>query len=258
MSYILDALKKLEHEKNRKARGNGMSSITGELFNNDQQRGEGKGAGKIVLITFFVSLVTCGATWLFLNPDKHTLKTTSASNTTASKATPPSQPQPSPAAAPSQQPQATAPAQAPTPSVQPVSLPTIQSTPTAQTFAATPSASAIKQRPVTAKTSASVQNTEEAAALITAQELRKRIKDQKIPAAPTMAPPADIKLSGIAWQDDHRARRAVINGFLVQEGGTVSGARITEILQDRVRFSQSGSVFELSLSASSGISAAGK
>jgi general secretion pathway protein B len=95
------------------------------------------------------------------------------------------------------------------------------------------------------------QSTEDAASRITVQELNKRMKSPKA-SAPTMAPPADIKLSGIAWQDEHRARRAVVNGFLVQEGATISGAKITEILQDRVRFSQSGSVFELSLSASGG------
>ena len=74
---------------------------------------------------------------------------------------------------------------------------------------------------------------------------------------PTIAAPADIKLSGIAWQEDRRARRAVVNGFLMQEGGVVLGARITDIFQDRVRFSLSGSVFEIPLS-SSGIPSAGK
>ena len=89
------------------------------------------------------------------------------------------------------------------------------------------------------------------------QELKKRMKEHKSPAAPVMSAPADIKLSGIAWQDEHRARRAVINGFLMQEGGIVHGARVTEILQDRVRFSQSGSTFEISLAASPGVPPAG-
>jgi general secretion pathway protein B len=64
-------------------------------------------------------------------------------------------------------------------------------------------------------------------------------------------------LSGIAWQEERRARRAVVNGFLMQEGGVVSGAKITDIFQDRVRFSQSGKSFEIPL-IPSGPSAAGK
>jgi general secretion pathway protein B len=67
------------------------------------------------------------------------------------------------------------------------------------------------------------------------------------PAATEAGVSADIRISGIAWQDERTARRAVVNGFLMKEGGVVAGARIVEILQDRVRFSQSGRDFELSL-----------
>ena len=63
----------------------------------------------------------------------------------------------------------------------------------------------------------------------------------------SMPAPADIKVSGIAWQDERNARRAVVNGFLLHEGSVVSGAKITEIRQDRVRFSQGGRTFEVSL-----------
>jgi general secretion pathway protein B len=93
------------------------------------------------------------------------------------------------------------------------------------------------------------------------QQLRARItKDrpgQKMQADQMVAAPADIMLSGIAWQDDRRARRAVVNGFLMQEGGVVSGARITEIFQDRVRFTLAGKYFEIPLT-SAGFPAAGK
>jgi general secretion pathway protein B len=100
---------------------------------------------------------------------------------------------------------------------------------------------------------------------LTKRELRRRPAGRKRPAPPTeqatVAPstpaPADIKLSGIAWQEERRARRAVVNGFLMQEGGIVSGARITEISADRVRFSQSGKTFEVPLTAS-GVPATGK
>ena len=36
MSYILDALKKIEHEKAKKNRGAGMTSISGELFKDER------------------------------------------------------------------------------------------------------------------------------------------------------------------------------------------------------------------------------
>lgn len=70
------------------------------------------------------------------------------------------------------------------------------------------------------------------------------------PIVPTIPSPSDIRVSGIAWQDEQGARRAVVNGFLMQEGGSVSGAKITEIFRDRVRFSQSGSIFDVYLLAS--------
>jgi general secretion pathway protein B len=89
------------------------------------------------------------------------------------------------------------------------------------------------------------------------QKRKKERKGTALPADQMIAAPADIKLSGIAWQDDRPARRAVVNGFLMQEGGVVSGARITDIFQDRVRFSLSGKSFEIPL-ISSGTPAAEK
>ena len=83
-------------------------------------------------------------------------------------------------------------------------------------------------------------------------------KDRKKQASPSdlrsaavaITPPADIKVSGIAWQEERSARRAVVNGFLMKEGGMVAGAMISEILPERVRFSMSGGEFELSMVAS--------
>jgi general secretion pathway protein B len=71
-----------------------------------------------------------------------------------------------------------------------------------------------------------------------------------------VAPPADIKVSGIAWADERETRRAVVNGFLLKEGSVVGGARISRIMKDRVRFSQAGGNFEVSMAAP-GISAPG-
>ena len=57
-----------------------------------------------------------------------------------------------------------------------------------------------------------------------------------------------ITVSGIAWQDAPAARRAVINGDLVQEGAQVGGATVEEILPTRVRFSSGGRHFSVSIS----------
>jgi len=57
-----------------------------------------------------------------------------------------------------------------------------------------------------------------------------------------------IKVSGIAWQDSPSARRAVVNGDLVQEGAQVGGATVEEILPTRVLFSSGGRRFTLSIS----------
>jgi general secretion pathway protein B len=65
----------------------------------------------------------------------------------------------------------------------------------------------------------------------------------------TVQAPADIKLSGIAWQDQHTARRAVINGFLLKEGSVISGSKIVDIQADKVRFSTPSGEFEIKLDA---------
>lgn len=67
------------------------------------------------------------------------------------------------------------------------------------------------------------------------------------PAMQSVPAPADIKLSGIAWQEQRSARRTVINGFLLKEGAVVAGARVSEIMQDRVLFSGPSGRFELRL-----------
>ena len=63
-------------------------------------------------------------------------------------------------------------------------------------------------------------------------------------AATQQAAPADISVSGIAWQDERSLRRAVVNGALVGEGAEVAGARVLEIGEDRVRLSRGGQVFD--------------
>lgn len=241
MSYILDALKKLEHEKSRKSRGDGMINISGALFENERPKPSGTAGWKIALAVTVAVLVTFGATWLLLRPAKG-----------REKLAPLPAAQVSPAPAASQAMIETA----PTPPVPPV-VPVQQApsvVPPAPARALAPSSKPQKTG-VPAATA-----TLDAAAELTLQELGKRTKERKgqaLSADQTIAAPANIKLSGIAWQEERRARRAVVNDFLMQEGGLVSGARITDIFQDRVRFSLSGKSFEIPL-VSSGVPAAGK
>lgn len=78
------------------------------------------------------------------------------------------------------------------------------------------------------------------------------------PAAPPAAPPASsvalqaaalphLAVSGIAYQPERQARLAVVNDLPVMEGTVIEGARVEEILEDRVRFSREGSTFEVAL-----------
>lgn len=69
-----------------------------------------------------------------------------------------------------------------------------------------------------------------------------------IPSAPvTLGSPEGIKLSGIAWHDNRKLRRAVINDLLVAEGAEVAGARVLEIRTNLVRIEKSGTRFEMVL-----------
>jgi general secretion pathway protein B len=62
--------------------------------------------------------------------------------------------------------------------------------------------------------------------------------------------PADLKVTGIAWQDERAARRAVVNGALAGEGAVVAGARVVEIRQDQVRFSRDGQTYTVPITSS--------
>ena len=242
MSYILDALKKLEHDKTRKSRRNGVVNISGALFETERPRSSGATGWKIALAVTVAVLVTFTATWQFLQYGKRreTPPSHSASLLTQPAAV---ETAPAPSVPPLVPAQHVLPAAAP-----PASAPITPVRPPVQ--------SSKPQKAVVPAATVS----EDAAAGLMLPEPRNRTKERKSQAPPadqTIAAPADIKLSGIAWQEDRRARRAVVNGFLMQEGGVVSGARITDIFQDRVRFSLSGSVFEIPLT-SSGVPATGK
>lgn len=59
--------------------------------------------------------------------------------------------------------------------------------------------------------------------------------------------PEGIKLTGIAWQENRKLRRAVVNDILVGEGVLVAGAKVVEIRPAAVRFEKNGTVYEVVL-----------
>lgn len=242
MSYILDALKKLEHDKSRKSRRDGIINISGALFEHERPKPTGPTGWKIALLVAVAVLVTIGAAWLLLRPDKGREKHIPRSVTQQS---------PTPAAPPVK---VESVPQSPAPPVIPVQqIPAATSSTPAQVTSVRPSAAPARQQEAVVQTAPADDDDE-------GRESRRRpIERKRQPATmeQTSAAPADITLSGIAWQEERRARRAVVNGFLMREGGVVSGARITDIFQDRVRFSLSGKTFEIPL-ISSAVPAAGK
>jgi general secretion pathway protein B len=233
MSYILDALKKMEQEKARKIASAGMTKISGELFREDRPRSPRSGAGKLVAVALVAALAAIAGTWFFLSPSQ---KPALVALRTAA---PPDRKVATPAALPA------APPVSPPPVAQtlPQSIPRAEPPPRAQ-------------RRISELVQPAVSPSFRAAQRREAKGRSNGRRESALPAvaprpAPDalVAPPADIKVSGIAWADERETRRAVINGFLLKEGSVVGGARISKIMKDRVRFSQAGGNFEVSMAA---------
>ena len=246
MSYILDALKKIEQEKNRKKRVDGKINISGELFNERTRPVKSRPVMKIAAVVLSVTLVASGVTW-YLMKGKHkgqsaisrsSVSSVAVANqlaadrsvvplTPSSVAPPPVILPPTPAVTAAAPPPKT-PVQAVSSIKQPVEVKTRK---TAKPVKPIKPVKPLKQ-PQTAKP-------------VPAQVLPQAVIKKSPP--PTVPPPAEIKLSGIAWQDDRGSRRAVINGFLLKEGGVVTGATISEIQYDRVKFTTPEGRFEIRL-----------
>jgi hypothetical protein len=224
MSYILDALKKVEHEKLKKSAPGAMTSIAGDLFQERLQQPAGGGRWKIIILIAIVSFITFAGTWFMLRDNKP--KSTSLSSS-AVQPTPPVAPVPS----------IPVPAPAPAPA-QPATVPAVNVITPAVSPAPPSKADADDE---VRSTRAVSRPPKQIVTAVTPQQLK--------PPLQSVTPPADIKLSGIAWQDERSARRAVVNGFLLKEGSVVSGAKVTEILADRVRFALPTGSFEIRLDA---------
>jgi general secretion pathway protein B len=225
MSYILDALKKIEHEKNRK-RPDGRVSISGDLFQERKQPTARSGIWKIIMLIAAASIITCAGTWFVLQANNK--KSTSVIRPVAQSPPPPPVSLNPPIAA--------LPVSVP---IQPQSIPV-----------AVPPTAPLAAVPATPRNTETAEDDDSPVREVrrSKKQIKAQLPSPKQPSQ-TVPAPADIKLSGIAWQDERSARRAVINGFLLKEGAVVSGAKITDIRADRVRFSSSAGLFEIKLDA---------
>ena len=231
MSYILDALKKLESEKERKARGGGMINIAGELLKNGPAPPKERRNWPLVLgLVLLASLITFGATFLFLHGGQGKKRRHHAVS--------------SPVAVPP--PVASIPVPAPKPPMPAPPGPPAVASPRQAAPLPVP-------KPVVVKTSPVPRHPRVVKparpATVAKKSAKAPVEPAKAAAASLVTAPADIKVSGIAWQDHRAASRAVVNGFLLREGDTVSGARIVEIFQNRIRFSSAAGTFEVYLVA---------
>ena len=224
MSYILDALKKVEREKVKKALPGGMTSIAGDLFMGQAAQPARSAAWKIAVLVIIASLVTFAGTWLLL-------KGTAGKETRKARPAAVSATLPAPAVPP------------PVPAVTSAPVP-----PHSQPPAAQPVARAGIPPVVPTPSVENPDDDEERAARREKRSVHRTAVAAR-QAEATLQAPADITLSGIAWQEERSARRAVVNGFLLKEGAVVSGSRITDILADRVRFSSTAGNFEIRLNA---------
>lgn len=224
MSYILDALKKVEHEKIKKSAPGGMTSIAGDLFHEPAQLPARAGMWwKIIALLLVASLVTFVGTWFLLRgkkTEKAPISSPAAPGLSAPAVAPPA-------------PAVVAPA--------PVQTPIVPAPP------ANVSAAPVSPSAVAPEDGDGDLRSTRRAKRSPVQAVPPAAPIQMKPAMQSVPAPTDIKLSGIAWQEQRSARRAVINGFLLKEGAVVSGARVSEIMPDRVLFTGPTGRFELRL-----------
>lgn len=202
-----------------------MTSIAGDLFHEPPQLPAKAGVWwKIIVLLLVTSLAALGGAW-FMARDSQSKKVPVSS--------PAAPAAPNPAMAP------------PTPTVG-------VSAPAPAPVVPAPAAVIVASAPLSPPAAASEDSDED---IRSARRTKRSSPPVVPPAAPiqvkpavqSVSAPADIKLSGIAWQEQRSARRAVINGFLLKEGAVVSGARVSEIMPDRVLFAGSSGKFEIRL-----------
>ncbi|MRR54204.1 MAG: hypothetical protein EG822_06805 [Deltaproteobacteria bacterium] len=220
MSFILDALKKLEQEK--AARRSGEINISAEIIRENRQmrRKAERFIPLIAVLSAFGLLILLGVSGAFLWHKQAAKKQATVvavkpermSPTVVRGADPQERAMAGPAVPPARPAAAVATGLSPRP---------------LESEGRMPGGQIKAQRPVNADLNAS------------SEDSARGVSGSK---------GSGVTVSGIAWQDAPAARRAVINGDLVGEGAQVGGATVEEILPTKVRFSSGGRRFSVSIS----------
>ena len=210
----------MDHEKSRKAESSGMTIISGDLFQEPRQLSSRGNVWKIAFFVLIAVLIsTAAVSVFFMRQEKHA----------KSDAVLASSEQRSPIISTS------------TPSATHEKIVGAeQSSP----HALVPDLQSRKEEETSRRVDALSGDggSDEISNELTPDKLREIIR--AAPVTQTSAP-MEITVSGIAWQDERKARRAVVNGLLAREGSVVAGATIREIMKDRVRFSRAGATFDV-------------
>ncbi len=223
MSSILEALKKLEDEKN--ARLSGTGNIAGKVVKSGRRSGQRPGWLLPAGMTC-AAAIAAAATYMLTGV-----------YSTGRLPVQPSEP------AQLSRPQAVA---VPAP-VQPAQTMTVP--PAAPVPAPDLPPAAIRNRTVTTPSSQVVRK--KAMVNVAPQrQIEEPVKEEKHvnPTPPAALPDLpQFKVTGIGWQKDSAERLAVVNGRAVYEGAVIEGARVQEIFPDRVRFSFADRTFDVTL-----------
>jgi len=106
---------------------------------------------------------------------------------------------------------------------------------------------AIANEPAVAPTARSAIRPAETTAVVKAPESKPPAEPAAAAVVQQQAARPHLTVSGIVFQSDRQARLAVVNDLPVMEGTVIEGARVEEILADRVRFAWEGGSFEVEL-----------
>jgi len=214
MSLILDALKKLDQEMATGRKNSG--AVVDQILRRDRARPGYKGIIFLTIVAASVGAVTTIVLMVgfpgFMKPADQTPQTFSKESPTASPAGRAAALS-SEAPAPLSGRQEKAAADVARPRVEPV------------------------EKKVTVKTSPRAEKIDKPVASDT--------RDIPNPS-PEAAMPV-LRITGIVWQEDPQARRAVVNEVVAREGFVIDGVKIVEILPTVVRFKKGTKSFEISV-----------
>ena len=220
MSHILDALQKVQEEKTAKLK---QTTITGGALL-DAPTAQKPRRSRFLLVggTVAFLLIVAVIVQTYLKPAHR-------SQTDLSAPAPPlSQPQPlQPATAPAPVPQAVTDALPPSPAP-----------PVASPAATTTAPQAEHEEDQDTRADRRSRHAAAAPAASTAAAPGRVVQTST---------PEGIKLTGIAWQENRKMRRAVVNDILAGEGTVIAGAQIVEIRPQAVRFEKNGTLYEVTL-----------